>query len=84
MSKQVECTDVEGWAGAGRIAFRGTYKNGRGTHEVHISVPPETILRLADLIRTTGCTTEDRVAHAVYHFNHPELVVPCSSCEKDV
>lgn len=76
---------VEGWIGSGRIAFYFTVPRGKnGKSAMVLLVDPETILKLADIMQRTGCTTPDTCGHAVYHLQHPELAVPCSSCAQKV
>lgn len=72
---------IEGWRGAGRIAFHFTVPRGKsGKSQMVLLIEPEMILKLAEMMRATGCTVPATCAHAVYHLQHHDLPVPCSSC----
>lgn len=80
-------------SGLGKIRFLAVIEHGRGTREVAVDVPPESILKLADALRATApvngvcpCDSEHAkydsreeflVGHAVWHVEHPEMPMPC-------
>ncbi|MDO8547840.1 MAG: hypothetical protein Q7R68_10840 [Nitrospirales bacterium] len=69
------CRSVVGFGGY-RFGFKAEKKHGKGTQTIEVSVPVETIKRLASILEYT-----ESAGHAAWHFNSPDDPLPCGQCE---
>lgn len=76
-------THIGYYNGLDRVSFEARLPCGKGFRTITVAVPPEEIVRLADLLRPV-LQAEDpsRRGHAVYHFQHPTVLHPCSMCRE--
>lgn len=63
------------------VRFEGAVPHGRGSMDVGLALPVQDVIRLAKCLEAAGAHL---VGHAVYHYQRPELPMPCPQCEGDV
>lgn len=79
MRSPIRCEEIDGLGYSGVITFSAHIPSGRGLRKIAIQVPSEEIVKLgahlAKFDLTKGC------GHAVWHWQNPDRVFPCQSCE---
>ena len=67
-------TLIEGYPSE-QVVVTAKYINGK---EVQVNINPEVFKKIAEILRYT-----DHIGYAFYHFNNPDVPIPCWMCHKE-
>lgn len=74
----LRCKRIEGYGYAGEVAFVADVLRGTGKQEIQVHVDAETIIALGKHLDQFDLS--NGIGHAMYHWDHKDLEVPCSQC----